>query len=292
MTTRESNWLVLSRCAGALQSGLILDPADVQEVAACGVSTEEASLQLYIAGMGFDTENPAEAGLAERYLRKGIRKCGKQDYLQDAYRRSIRFPEKVRGRWSFAMADFAPYELFVRDDLLCLPDGREIPQLGYFTETFSYPVVRESGREWMTLAPVELETMREPIRQAAGDVVTLGLGLGYYAFHVSGKPEVKSLTVVERDPELIALFAEYLLPQFPCREKIRLVCGDAFRYLQQMRNLPDQVFCDLWHDAGDGVPMYLALRDIAGRMPEVSFTYWIERSLQARIRMLQEDQDD
>lgn len=77
----------------------------------------------------------------------------------------------------------------------------------------------EDGQEWMAIKPNEIETMRQPIARAAGQVVAFGLGMGYYAFMVSEKPEVKTLTIVERDENVIALFREHILPQFPKRRR-------------------------------------------------------------------------
>lgn len=39
----------------------------------------------------------------------------------------------------------------------------------------------EDGQEWMAIKPNEIETMRQPIARAAGQVVAFGLGMGYYA---------------------------------------------------------------------------------------------------------------
>ena len=39
----------------------------------------------------------------------------------------------------------------------------------------------------MTITPDEIETMKEAVDQAFGNVLTFGLGLGYYAYMVSEK---------------------------------------------------------------------------------------------------------
>ena len=63
----------------------------------------------------------------------------------------------------------------------------------------------------MTLTPVDLDTSVDAIRAAFGRVVTFGLGLGYYAYMVSEKAEVESITVVEKSEEIIKLFKKHIL---------------------------------------------------------------------------------
>lgn len=89
------------------------------------------------------------------------------------------------------------------------------------------------------MKPSEIETMRAPIEEATGRVVTFGLGLGYFAYMVSEKPDVTSLDIVERSEEAIALFERNILPQFPNKEKIRIIRSDAFGFLNE----------NMWQDA-------------------------------------------
>ena len=132
--------------------------------------------------------------------------------------------------------------------------------------------------------------MEEAERRANGQVVAMGLGLGYFAFRASEKPEVARVTVVERDPDVIALFQEELLPQFPNGEKITVVQDDAFTFAE--KRLPDFgadfVFVDLWHDTADGAEMYLRMKKFE-RRTGAPFAYWIEPSIVALIRGLAHD---
>jgi hypothetical protein len=112
------------------------------------------------------------------------------------------------------------------------------------------------------------------------------LGLGYYAFHASQKKEVTSVTVVEKSKDVIEIFNTYLLPQFPSKDKIKIVCTDAFDFMQ--KELPragfDYVFSDLWHDASDGLEMYRKLKRFEPLSPNTVFDYWIEPSLLSLLR--------
>ena len=171
-----------------------------------------------------------------------------------------------------------------------MKDGREIPRLGCFRTRVEYPAVLEDGREWMTVTPNEIATMEEAVGRARGQVVAMGLGLGYFAFRASEKDEVEKVTVVERDADVIALFREELLPQFPRGEKIELIRDDAFDFARE--RLPemdaDFVFVDLWHDTADGTPMYLRMKKLE-KLSRAEFGYWIEPSILALIRGLAAD---
>jgi SAM-dependent methyltransferase len=138
----------------------------------------------------------------------------------------------------------------------------------------------------MTITPNEVETMREPIAKCRGRVLTLGLGLGYFAFHASQKSEVERVVVVERSRDVIEIFKTYLLPQFPNADKIEIVEADAFQYMEE--KMPhdnfDYVFADLWHDASDGLEMYRKLKKYEVLAPKTEFDYWIEPSLLSLLR--------
>ena len=287
MNVSDMNLRVLQIMSMALSGwARQIDAADVQTlVRECGVDEREAVIQLFAAQCGVEDREKIE-----RYFRPSIEKVDADAFLRNPYLQTVRFPRKTRGRWKLDTMKYQPYELFVRDELLMMPDGREIPRLGYFDRETAYPAVLEDGREWMTVTPNEIATMEEAVRRANGHVVAMGLGLGYFAFRASEKPEVERVTVVERDPDVIALFQEELLPQFPNGEKITVVQDDAFTFAE--KRLPDFgadfVFVDLWHDTADGAEMYLRMKKFE-RRTGAPFAYWIEPSIVALIRGLAHD---
>ena len=48
----------------------------------------------------------------------------------------------------------------------------------------------------------------------------------------------------------------------------------------------DSIFCDLWHDQSDGLPLYLRLKKAEGRAPAARFDYWIEPTLLSSLRQM------
>ena len=283
----ELNLQALELMSGYLtQHPRFITARDVEEVAACGVAREEAVVQLLCAACGLDARRPLDRRMIEQFVRPSLARLEPEPLLQNPYMRCIRFPQALQGRWEMTRMAYEPYELFVRDDLLCLPDGREIPRLGYFDRRFAYPAVLEGGREWMTVTPNEVATMAPALSQVRGRVAVMGLGLGYFAFMASEKNDVRAVTVVERDADVIALFERHLLPQFAHREKVRLVRADAFDLAQAGLDGFDCAFVDLWHDVSDGAPMYLRMKALEARSPGVRFFYWIETSIRCFLRSL------
>ena len=159
--------------------------------------------------------------------------------------------------------------------------------LGYFTKDYDYPTISLYDQEWMSLNPHEIRTMEMPIQVAKGKVLTLGLGLGYFAYMVHLKKEVKEVYIVEMDLELIKLFQKHLLPLFPYKEKIHIIKADAFVYINQINNRDyDFIFSDLWHDVSDGLPMYIKLLERFDKFTYTKRHYWIENSLITYLRLL------
>ena len=184
------------------------------------------------------------------------------------------------GAFELGYASYRPYELFVADDLRAYPDGAVLPVLGYFAQPFAYPVLTENGREWMTATPNEINTIRPMAEAAHGHVLTLGLGLGYFAFHALLNPRVERVTAVERSADAIRLFRERILPAFPRPERLTILQADAFAAAPALYQSGqyDFVFADLWHDAADGLPMYERLKQM--EVPGPEYRYWIEKTLE------------
>lgn len=248
----------------------------------CGISKEQAFSFCFAALLGFDVDgNREDKEIFHEYFPKMLKLLDTAAYTENPYYKNIRIPTEKCGNWEFKKMHYKPYEVFVRDDFERLFNGQIIPKIGYFDKEFEYPAVTEDGVPWMTVTPNEVETMRQPINSFFGDTVTFGLGLGYFAYMVSEKKEVSSVTIVEKDENAIRLFENYILPQFKNKDKVNVVKCDAFDYIQD--TLPtakhDCAFVDLWHDARDGLTMYEKIKRLEELSPETVFYYWIEPTL-------------
>jgi hypothetical protein len=107
--------------------------------------------------------------------------------------------------------------------------------------------LRRGGDVWMSLTPLEVESQAIGIAAARGHVVIMGLGMGWAAAECALDPDVEAVTVIERDPEVIALHRELALFERLERRsggKVRIVEGDA---LEWRPDAPvDLLMPDIW----------------------------------------------
>lgn len=202
-------------------------------------------------------------------------------YKENPYYKHIHINPYKKGNWEITYQTYEPYELFVCNDMEEKEDGRILPKLGYFKETYSYLCVLENNREWMLITPNEIETMQPVIDVVEKDVLTYGLGLGYFAYMCSLKENVTSITVIEKDKEVISLFETYILPQFESKEKIRIIEADAKEFAKTNKKHFDHVFVDLWHDVSDGLPLYKEFKMYEKK--HCVYHYWIEKTLKCYL---------
>lgn len=249
-----------------------------------GISRERAYAECLAALCEVGTDR-AERAFAAEYIAPMVHELDPRVFEDDPYYQTIRIPEGKLGKWELKTMELAPCEAFVCNDFRVFPDGRMIPQIGFFSRAYRYPAVLENGREWMTLMPNETVTTLPAVAQAKGKVLTYGLGLGYFAFMASEKEDVSSVTVVERSEEVIELFRTHILPQFPQRDKIRVICADAFDYAKNVMPLEqyDFVFADIWHDVGDGRELYLKMKEFEHLSPDTEYTYWLEDTIRCYL---------
>lgn len=242
---------------------------------------------LFAAALGVNEEEGDEARYYnEHYIKPSISRLSPAKYANNAFYKNIHIPNRRHGRWQLGTESYKAYEAFIWRDVICQNNLEEIPQIGFFSEPFSFPAVMEDGREWMSTKPNEVETIQPAVDASAGQITAFGLGLGYFAFMASEKDEVEHITVVERDSDAIALFEEITRPQMRHKDKISIVRDDAFHYAENI--LPKQkcdfTFVDLWHDAADGVGLYTRMRRLEHFSPGTRFSYWVEDTLLSHLR--------
>ena len=254
-----------------------IDAEMINEITSGDLAAEEfAFASLAASACGLDIyENPADKSFFRSHFLPCFKKLDSGPYFEDQYYKNISFPKDNVGNWAFETRVCKPYEAFVYDDPTVYPDGRILPRIGFFDVEYPFLAVLENGREWMTLMPNEINTTKPALDVARGKVLTYGLGLGYYTYLASLKSSVESVTVVERSCDVIKLFKDLILPQFPEPNKITIIESDAFDFAKnRMANGGyDSVFVDIWHDPSDGCDL----------LPDATFVYWVEETLKLYI---------
>ena len=260
----------------------------MQSINSDDVLPEEAVYSALLTGLcGLDTvKNERDRQLANDYFRPAVKKLDVKTYSENPFYLDIVIPEVGIDDWELKYEKYKPYEAFVYNDIIVEADLKEIPRVGFFNDEFQFPAVMENDHEWMAIKPNEIETMQPAIDAIGGRVVTYGLGLGYFTYMASLKDRVQCITVVERDKKVIHLFEHYILPQFQHKEKVEIICADAFEFAgKQMhhRNF-DYAFVDLWHNVSDGLDIYLKMKKMEFLSSRTKFYYWIEESLLSGFR--------
>ena len=289
--TFELNFRLTRLYANYLENYNTIITADMMHALCGDGSIDEAdgfaAILCQLFGLDIDG-SPDERALIRNYITPSVRVMDAERYRSNPYYRNVKIPNVKKGTWELKSETYPAYRGVIAADMIIRDDFSEVPPLGFFTEDFVFPAVLEDGNEWMTLTPVDLDTSDEAIERAHGKVVTFGLGLGYYTYMVSEKAEVDSITVIEKNPDVIALFNEYILPQFSHPEKVRVINTDAFEYAEceMPREGYDVAFVDTWRDASDGAPMYARMKRLEHLSPDTEFIYWIENFLVSRLRAL------
>ncbi len=259
----------------------IVKESAVLEVEKFGVSKEYAFSLLLAEGLGLDTEGEDKA-LFREYFVPSVKELKLEDYYGDEYYKKVKFDGAKLGDVELKYLTQKAYCGFVRDDYEFFPSGKVLPKIGFFSKDYCYPAILSCGREWMTLLPNEINSQKRYISEASGKVLTYGLGLGYYVYHVARKKSVKSITVVDLDEKVIEVFNAKIKPCFErdVQDKITVIKADAFEFAKTLKPFSfDYIYADIWHDCGDGAMLYKKFKALEKFCPTARFGYWIEDSI-------------
>lgn len=78
--------------------------------------------------------------------------------------------------------------------------------------------------------------------EGRADVVG-GLGIGMIIMAIQDKPEVKSITVIEKNQEVIDMVAS----QLDFNEKVNIICADVFEWKPERGVKYDMAYMDIWN---------------------------------------------
>lgn len=241
-----------------------------------GYSEADAMTAIICSEFNLERDEELDAVLTE-FISERIRCLEPKEYLNNEYASRI----KATGRYKqyvLRMIDYEPYQTFAYDEISVTKDYKEYSAIGYFKKPFSYLALCEGNNIWMSLNPNEIETMKPFIDKGQGNVLVLGLGMGYVPFMMSLKDDVKHITIVEKDQNIINLFNNLLFPHFINKNKITIIKDDAIKYVSK-NNKYDYIFADLWHTPEDGLDLYIELKRI-----NKDIDCWLETSLIAMLR--------
>jgi hypothetical protein len=254
-----------------------------------GLETEsEALTKLMMTRLGYAKDGRKFKSWIQTYFPNGLVQLNPSIYETNPYFKTVRGRTIKKGAWALSYQTYRPYQVFAYNDINVDAKNhyQEVTPLGYFSTTLPYLAISENNVMWMSVTPFEIETMQPAIDQLHGRVIVFGLGLGYVAFMAARKKSVKHVTIIEKDSRVIHLFKAHLFPQFPDQEKITIIEQDAYTYLNHPSPLTsfDSAFVDLYHDAADGLSVYIKMKKMETLAPKLSCYYWLEKSILALLR--------
>ena len=279
ISTNNINMNVADVLTNAFMCIDAINPDEVKQYIKEGLDENEAIYHCLFDFIGVSKDDEESQKVLSEYFLNNLKKLNPSDYINNSYVKAIKKTGR-KGKYALKFIDYAPYQLFAYDDIK-INGYKEYSQIGYFDHKFSYLALTEGGNIWMSLNPNEIETMKLYINKAKGNVLVLGLGMGYVPFMLSLKNCVKSITIIEKDQEIINLFNELIYPSFVNKEKIKIIKGDAIEFARksQKEGTYDYIFADLWHDPEDGLPLFVALKQI-----NKNIDCWLETSMYALLR--------
>lgn len=219
----------------------------------------------------------------ERYIASSISEVDINKYQNNPYYRNIKICNIKDKDFELIYDHYQAYEIFPYLDMDVDSNYHEINSLGYFKEDFPFIALNYQGVTWMSITPNEIETMSKALEAIKGSVTVFGLGLGYFAYMALLKEEVKKVIIIEKDPNIVALFKKHLLPQFPNTHKLQIILDDALNYLSKDLS-SDYAFIDLWHEPNDGIPLFLKFKKAEKKQSKCKFLYWLESSFYLFLR--------
>lgn len=239
-------------------------------------------INTFLDFFSIDQESNENKEIINNSIYPAIEKIDTTIFENDEYYKCIKVNSIKDGKYFLGNHKYYPYQSFAYDDAQVLEDDyyREINRIGYLDHPLSFTAICKDDVVWMSNTPNEKITMTGAIERSYGKVVTFGLGLGYYPFMCSIKDEVESITIIEFDENIIKLFNKYLLPLFPKKEKIKIIHADAFEYLKEnnINELFDFAYMDIWHDGEDGLPLYIHFKKFE-EDAHCKIEYWLEDSI-------------
>lgn len=130
----------------------------------------------------------------------------------------------------------------------------------YFEVKKAIPITTlRIGRETVMVDdPLQWIGMQEIAKHCKGNVITAGLGLGLIVHALADNPDVKSITVVEREEDVIELVKPLVLDAVKNNGKeIQIIKGDIFENITPGYNT---IILDIWWGRGS-VKIYFEMME-------------------------------
>ena len=134
-------------------------------------------------------------------------------------------------------------------------------------------------------------TNRQAVIGAHGDVLIAGLGIGMILIPMLQRPEVRSVTVLEKSADVIALVEPAIREYTIYASKLAVIEADCFAWVMPKGLKWDWIYFDIWPDiCTDNLPEIAQLKRKYSRRlnsesnPNARMFAWCETKLRAKRR--------
>lgn len=114
----------------------------------------------------------------------------------------------------------------------------------YYMYDGDYVRLYVNNQLMMSDTNMERTSNYEFIRYANGDVLIAGLGIGLIIFNILKKDNIKTITIIENNQDLIDVIAPY----FKDYPNVKIIHGDIFEWVPDKGIKYDTIYFDIWPD--------------------------------------------
>ena len=150
----------------------------------------------------------------------------------------VHIPDNTKGDWSIKIFEISKEDAKFQNMRASFSSG---PQAYYIPGI--YKKLCRNGKVIMSNTRDEIQDHMHFIRKARGNVLINGLGLGVCLKAVLEKPEVESVTVIEKSQDVIDLVSPYFDDL-----RLTIIHADALEYKPSRGERYDCVWHDIWDD--------------------------------------------
>lgn len=154
-------------------------------------------------------------------------------------------------------------ELHVIDPRMSFTTGLPVRKIKLQDDWTAMRLSDKTDGVLMSTIPIETFSQIHPACDAYGHVLVGGLGLGYVVEMMSDNRNVTSITIVEKEQEIIDLVGETI--KSVCKMPVRIVKSDICKFLKTTKFDYDYIYLDTWSGTGESTfyDTVLPLRKLA-----------------------------
>lgn len=225
------------------------------------------------------------AQLSKQYHLSEIKELKVTDYKNNPYLSNVHFDKCDFGKRTIEKLTYNPYECFLYDSLEIQASSfyKEINKLGYFKEPLKYFEASNKDGDILAINPYEINVTAHELSSLKGDVLAVGLGLGYFTYLASLKDDINSVTTLENDVSLIEFFNENVAPIVK-NTKITIANDNLSNYLKINNDKIDFVYITLSNDINKALKEYIEYKKLEKLYTKYIFIYHNEKLILALLR--------